>query len=352
MTLPRQKVPGRPAARRQDAKTWLLAALLCSGSAAPAAIGTTQTVPPSKTKATGFCEAAAGVAEPQRFTYAMLDEAMLAVNEKLGTRLAASVVPKERALGLYLAVNAGAGRQGVEQLGRLVELATSGGDGDIYGLAFAQCFSLSATPATPDCARLTVEKWRQLEPLRFEPLIAKAKLEWRRGDAAAVERAMAAVLLYPGSYAVRSPAHSLVQTAALQALPEHERRLALMSITAANSTYAMAPLVGAYCAKTPLLAPQRRQQCQVLAEKMIEESGSVLDSYEGMKLAKELGWPKETMKLAGKNTSTLRKGIRKQQMAGAAASCDYLRQLGDLARDTLEQGEFAAYRRFLGISQP
>lgn len=325
-----------------------------------------------------LCEANSQGPESTPFTTSQLSDAMLEVTERLGARLEASATPLEQALAHYLLADTraeratatlrlqrpdcelnracGAELKQVERQARAADLrelallARATKDPEIYGMAYAQCTALPDQISDPSCVSVSAREWRAIAPHRADPLLAVAVQAWQTGDREALDRTLHEIVDLPRAPSTGSLAKKAIATDAFKALSERERSLAAMQLVQRLSSLSLAPLTVHFCSGKEMQDPRRRQLCGGLAARMVDMNASMSDNFEGRRIGKAAGWPRERL-AASREIAALKKAVRQTLGTPEDKNCAYLERLGRLAKTTLEQGEVQAYIGYFARGQ-
>lgn len=186
--------------------------------------------------------------------------------------------------------------QAEESRDELARLAATGKEPTVYALALGLCRTYLSDPVTEGaCARLSLSEWTHVDPDNAEPWIAVAQAARRSGDlsaeASAFERAAAA-------HSMDNSSESLFSVG-LTEIPQDVTPLEKAAITTEFFGYMAAWAqpgfreISEYCSAEALQQDNTRNECNAVAELLVDHRSTILNSMVGARVGERVGWPAE-----------------------------------------------------------
>lgn len=251
------------------------------------------------------------------------------------------------------------------------DIARATEDGKAYGIAWQACqargaaavfrnaasaadaqemqaaFEREMATASPSCDALTVERWAQLEPDNAAPWLQMLSEARERGD-----RAAAIDALYRAGQARRQDTGFGWLTgqvaAALPAdVPEGGRMMLLTDTIGRDAArpIGMGPsAVSKACSVAEAHDSNTRQQCEQVAQLLMDRSATLFDRAVGTKVAERLGLDADRIAMSSQalNEVMIEDGDQFTSLLEKAGACAALRELGDRLADRGRLGEWGA----------
>jgi len=326
----------------------------------------------------GDCDSGASRRDADPQSVARRDRATTKALDAIAAELAASALPADHALGLYVQMAAAAvdihaqfARQNPQcaqdpscgtredaallqgarpYLDGLAAAAAANNDPAAYGLAYLSCTGTDAAAAGA-CAQISARQWAQIEPQNALPWLFVAGEAGRQLQAPLVADAV-----FRASRAQGIDSHwhlyaKLLSAGALQGQGADVRNdvaLAAMGMAAATRFAPYQP-VFSYCAGDALADPNRRQVCDDLANVLTERSDTSTALQVGTRLGERLGWPAPRLdELRARRDAYYQLAF--DRIGSDPDSCASLERQRAWIAETLDYGETGAARRALAAS--
>lgn len=244
-------------------------------------------------------------------------------------------------------------------LDAVVETALASRDAGIYGMAFVlACRGGDAEgliPPPPSCARLSVQQWRQRDPGDATPALWAARQAQQRGDAAAVDAALAAAVASPRrSWIAGDLQQALLSHAGFDGLPAPQRAdlvWFLQGVTAASSEVPTGLLLQRHaCTAAALADSARRERCDALVRHLVAQSPTWLDLSLASRYAQRLGWTPERLRDLEDQRLALMQALRPPLSPQFIYTCEGVRQMMSHYAEVARHGEIGAARRLIASS--
>jgi len=258
------------------------------------------------------------------------------------------------------------------------EVARATNDGRAYGIAWQACrgrgtaavFRNAASAgnaqemqgaieremeaASPSCDALSVERWAQLEPDNAVPWLEMLAEARARGD-----RAAAIDALYRAGLARRQDTGFAWLTGQVAAVlpadaPEGGRMLLLTDTLGRDSARPIGPgtaAVAKACSADETRDSNVRQQCERVAQLLVDRSATIFERMMGTKLAERLG-VEVPMSSKALNGAMMKDADQFTLLMERAGACAALRELGDRFAERGRLGEWAAIEARLPRGKP
>jgi hypothetical protein len=186
--------------------------------------------------------------------------------------------------------------QAEESRDELARLAATDKEPAVYALAVGLCRTYLSDPiAEGACARLSLSEWTQVDPDNAEPWIAVAQAARRNGDlsaeASAFEHAAAA-------HSMDNSSESLFSVG-LREIPQDVTPLEKAAITTELFGYLAAWAqpgfreISEHCSAEALQDVKIHNECNAVAELMVDHRSTLLNSVMGARVGERVGWPAE-----------------------------------------------------------
>jgi hypothetical protein len=229
-------------------------------------------------------------------------------------------------------------------LEQLVELATTARDPIVYGIAVGVCKTGLADDAVPACRRLSLSEWAKIDPDNAVPWLANAAAARDNGDswAESVAFARAAQTHKVDNYSDASLSVALAALPADAARPE--RIVAETHLIGYDAALARPDIreISRYCSDTALQQAQIHDQCDTVAQLLVDHGGTLLNFFLGRSIGKRVGWP------AGRLDELARE---RDALVGLLTpngdqewSCNYMARADEFVQRRAQVGELAALR--------
>lgn len=231
-------------------------------------------------------------------------------------------------------------------LEQLVELATTARDPDIYDVAVGLCQTgLGNEAPVAECRRLSLLEWTKIDPDNATPWLANAAAARDKGDSwaesVAFARAAQAHKVDDDGEALLAAAMAVFPTDAT--LPERfAAEVHLWGYQAARGRPDLAE-ISRYCSVTALQQSQIHDQCDAVAELLVDHGGTLLNFSRGRSIGRLLGWPAAKLDQLVRERDTL---LQLLASNGGAEdwSCGHMAWTDDFMKRHGEIGELAALR--------
>ena len=255
---------------------------------------------------------------------------------------------RARAVGLALQrfddISAGslAADTSVEQL---VDLATTARDPVAYGVAVGVCKTGITEDVAPACRRLTLSEWSKLDPDNAVPWLAAAATARNNGDswAESVAFARAAQAHKVDDYGKSSLSAALAVLPADTSRPERlAGQIRLIGYEAARARPDIME-TSRYCSAAPLQQSKIHDQCDAVAELLVDQGESLLNFSLGRSIGQRVGWPAARLDQMAQERDALR-GLVNSSGGNGMLSCDAMAWQDDFLKRRGEVGELAALR--------
>lgn len=229
-------------------------------------------------------------------------------------------------------------------LEQLVDLATTAHDPVIYGIAVGVCRTGLTGDTAPACRRLALSEWAKLDPDNAIPWLANAAAARNNGDswAESVAFARAAQAHKIDNYSETS------LSAALAVLPSDAallQRIATENYVIGYEAARARPdvnEVSRYCSATALQQAQIHDQCDALAELLVDHGGTLINYFLGQSIGRRVGWPAARLDQLARERDTL---LGLLTLNGEEEwSCSYIAREDEFLRRRARVGELAALR--------
>ena len=232
-------------------------------------------------------------------------------------------------------------------LEQLIGLATTTQDPDIYSIAVGFCHTGlgDGEAPVPLCRRLSLSEWAKLDPDNAVPWLANAAAARQKGDSWAESAA----------FAQASQAHKVdgdneaLLTTAMAVFPadatlsaRFAAELRLWGYDAARARPDFSEL-SRYCTPTALEQSQVHDQCEAMADLLVDHGGTLLDFSRGRLIGQRLGWPAARVDPLAQEKDALLQLLASK--AGAEDwSCGHMAWTDNFLQRRLQIGELAALR--------
>lgn len=221
------------------------------------------------------------------------------------------------------------------------QVAASGEDGFIYGMAWRACHTELETGPSAACGLLTIDRWAQLEPNNMAPWLAGLSVALRRGDYAQAVNAMHRAGLsseVEGGWGWLTAKVTEVLPAELPESGEL-RLLAMIASRQAQMISVRTDGLVDYCRVEALPDANTRQQCERVARLLMLHSRSLVEMAAGVTVAERLALDPESMPVS---RAQLRAAARWAEGMDELADCEGSRLLIAHLRDSARLGELQA----------
>jgi hypothetical protein len=244
-------------------------------------------------------------------------------------------------------------------LDAVVETALASRDPGVYGMAFVlACRGGDAEwliPLPPSCARLSAQQWRQRDPGDATPALWAARQAQQRGDAAAVDAALAAAVASPRrSWTAGDLQQVLLSHTGFAGLPAPQRAELvwfLQGLTTASSEVPTGPLLQRHaCTAAALADPGRRERCDALVRHLLAHSQTLVDFSLATRNAQRLGWAPERLRDLEDQRLALMQALRPPLSPELIYTCEGVRQMTAHYAEVARHGEVGAARRLIEAS--
>jgi len=276
--------------------------------------------------------------------------------EKAAAELAASSLPLQRAVGLYVQATVEDRRVALSETARaataeLARVALSSRDPAVYALAFYRCHKAgSTTPADASCSLISAANWAQLEPDNAVPWLYVASAV--RQDERARDEA-----IFRASRAQASRLHwnaiaALTESRAFKQQPAETRGLLHSYVVGTYAAFALpdpAPAMG-YCSPTRTADASRRQVCSDLAGVFADRGSTVFELSMGTRLGARMGWPADRVAALRDRADAIQAQHGSEALRNDTSSCRVLALAESHNADLYRYGELAAAERRIRAS--
>ena len=233
-------------------------------------------------------------------------------------------------------------------LEQLVELATTAREPVVYGIAVGVCKTGLADDAVPACRRLSVSEWAKIDPDNAVPWLANAAAARDNGDgwAESVAFARAAQTHKVDNYSDAG------LSAALAALPADAARAERTAVEAHLIGYDAALArpdiieVSRYCSATALQQSQIHDQCDAVAQLLLDHGGTLLNFSLGRSIGQRLGWAAVRLDDLARERDALLNLLAPN--GDEEWSCNYMAREDEFVQRRAQVGELAALRELRG----
>ena len=177
----------------------------------------------------------------------------------------------------------------------LVQLAVATKDPAAFALAYTKCIKGAQDLALQDaCPQLTLDDWARADADNAVPWLQMAAKARRESDAAAEAAAMAHAAQAHQYEPYTWSLFSFAQPALPDDMTAAERWILTTKVIGVEAAMPMPylPLMQ-YCSHDAQSDAAVHQQCDALAELMVNKGGTLLDLSAGKALGIRIGWPKE-----------------------------------------------------------
>lgn len=276
--------------------------------------------------------------------------------EKAAAELAASSIPLQRAVGLYVQATIEDRRVALSEAARaataeLARVAVSSRDPAVYALAFYRCNKAgAATTADASCSLISAGNWAQLEPDNAIAWLYQASAV--RGDERARDEA-----IFRASRAQASRLHwnsvgALTESRVMKQQPAETRGLLHSQAIGIHSAFALPDFrpVMSYCSPARTGDAARRQVCSDLAAVLTDRSTTVLELSIGTRLGARMGWPADRVAALRDRADAIQAQLSSQANRNDSSSCRFLATLESHNADLYRYGELAAAERRIRAS--
>jgi hypothetical protein len=214
--------------------------------------------------------------------------------EEVRAEMTASGDPQARAAAelISLRSNLGAARELADVL---VRQAIASQDPAVYAMALESCRGFVAEGAG-SCALLNRAQWARLDPDNVAPWLELGAEAHERGDAEAESDAMGHAALARRSDGYEELLPRLVERTLAGSAPSLRHALALTAARTAQAVWSASRSNHAYeyCA-VGMAADTVRQQCEAIAETLVQRRGGLADVRTGVAIGRRLGWAGERL---------------------------------------------------------
>jgi hypothetical protein len=230
-------------------------------------------------------------------------------------------------------------------LEQLVELATRTHDPTAYAIAVGICKTGFAEDVEPACRRLSLSDWTKLDPDNALPWVASAASARNNGDswAESVAFARAAQAHKVDDYSQSSL--SAASAAFPADTPPMERlagEIRFFGVDAARFRPDIRE-ISQYCSTAAIQQSQIHDQCDAMAELLVEHGGTLLNFGVGRSIGKRVGWPAARLEQMKQELDTLREFLFSNERK-SVLSCEYMAWHEDFLKRRTQVGELAALR--------
>jgi hypothetical protein len=258
--------------------------------------------------------------------------------------------PRARAMGLSLQrvddffAKSLAADTSLEQL---VELASTAHDPDIYGVAVGFCHTEVGDeyPPVPLCRHLSLAEWARLDPDNAVPWLATAAAARKKGDTWAESNAFARATQ---AHKVDRDNDTLFATALASFPPDATlparvaAELQMFGYQAARGRPDFSE-ISRYCTPTALQQSQVHDQCEALAELLVDHGTNLLDVSSGRTLGQRVGWPAARVAQLAQERDALFQVLVSHEDIGDG-SCGQMAWEDNFLKRRVQIGELAALR--------
>ena len=231
-------------------------------------------------------------------------------------------------------------------LEQLVELATTTRDPAIYRVAVGSCHTgLKDEAPVSLCRHLSLSEWAKLDPDSVLPWLATAAAARNSGDSwaesLAFARAAQAHQVDGNSDSLLASAMDLFPTDAT--LPErYSAEIHMWGFELARSRPDLVE-ISRYCTVTALQQSQVHDQCEAVADLLVDHGQTLSDVSRGRTLGQLLGWPAGRLDQLVRERNALFE-VLTSHVDLEDWSCGRMARADDLMKRSLQIGELAALR--------
>ncbi len=234
----------------------------------------------------------------------------------------------------------------------LVHLAQGSTDPQVYAWAYQACRRADPS-AQGSCQLVSIEQWARLDPSNAMPWLALAREAELRHDATALDDAM----FHVASAERLDIGWGQLPSALVEHVPSGDENLvgalglAIEAIGAEAAEAVAYSTAMKYCSANELADANRRENCERVAELLIDRSTMLVERKMGAALGKRLGWPPERLESLRKEHDALfGTAVHDTVRIDGTRSCADLRRELERIRDVARNGEIATARLALEAS--
>jgi hypothetical protein len=271
--------------------------------------------------------------------------------------LAASADPFERVAAQVLSARARAPDEALppDAFLALVSEALGTGDLRVAGLAAQLCGSPSAEPPAA-CASFTPSQWAAMDPENMQPWLAMAAQAQDNGDPATVREAMARAAQARSSQLASTELARLARSPALQALAPVDREVLVIDLLGVgHALTAVGSLEVSRLCPSQGMGLARVQQCSAVAERLVEQSPTLIERGIGISIGRRTGWPAERVAALEEEHRALLEALGDAMVLGAptdgpmtaAQACEAYQRIDAMTSIITTESEVALARRAL-----
>lgn len=234
-------------------------------------------------------------------------------------------------------------------------LAERSRDAQAYQMALSACRGMGGSGAGPACARLSIQRWAELDPTDARPWLRLMGEAHLREDAAGV----AAALVEAASRPRWSRASSLLEgqlLAVADAVPDvgelgNALVLAIGFDAAMDDTWDVAVLSGRACKGEALRDATRAAQCRTLAPRILAQTYDLGEAQAAQSLADRVGVPRAQQ---AHDAATLQAAAARfhEVAPDVSPTCESLQALRQFSAERVASGDLRLALAALRASQP
>lgn len=234
-------------------------------------------------------------------------------------------------------------------------LAERSRDVQAYRMAFSACRGMGGSGAGPACARLSAQRWAELDPSDARPWLRLMREAHLRNDQAALAAALAEAASRPRWSRASSSLEGEVMASADAAPDPGELGNALLLTigfdAAMDDTWDVTVLSSRACKGDALSDPTRLSHCRTLARQILANTRDILEAQSAQALADRVGVPREQQ---AHDAATLQAAAARfhQQMPDLNPTCESLQDMRRFSAERAASGDLGMALSALRASQP
>ncbi|MFT7772448.1 hypothetical protein [Roseateles sp.] len=221
-------------------------------------------------------------------------------------------------------------------------LAARGRNAGAYQMALQACGSARAA-SPPNCAGLSAQRWIELDPSDARPWLRLMDEARSRGDAQAVDAALAEAAVRPrlsdGGYLLEAHVVQLLDLMP-DVLTRAQALIKVIGMDGAMTGYEVAAPIKP-CHGDELRRPQRLQHCQAVGRQTLAASSSLLDAQLAQKVAERAGVPPEQQAYGAATLKAAQGAWQEMVFAGIGVDCGSMARMNEISVKRAAQGELS-----------
>ena len=222
-------------------------------------------------------------------------------------------------------------------------LAERSNDAQAYQMAWTACGATSTRTTSPSCAGLSIERWAALDPTDARPWLRQLGEASRRGDATAIDAALAEAAARPrlsrGSQLLEVNAAQVAELVA-DPMTRAQVLIRVVGMDAAMPGFdAASPLKA--CSGEALQRPQRLQQCRAVARQTLAAAGDLMEASVAQRLAERSGVPREQQAYDAETLKAASTAFQDRALRVVGFDCAAMDRMNDFSAQRAARGELA-----------